>query len=46
MIVIKPIKKKGRVDWDLLFKEANIKNQIPEEDLFQGIISEFDKDEC
>lgn len=45
MIVIKPIKKKGRENWDLLFKEANKKNQTIEEDLFNGITSEFDKNE-
>ncbi|HMR89221.1 MAG TPA: AbrB/MazE/SpoVT family DNA-binding domain-containing protein [Saprospiraceae bacterium] len=45
MIVIKPIKKKRRENWDLLFKEANKKNQTIEEDLFNGITSEFDKNE-
>lgn len=45
MIVIKPIKKTRRENWDLLFKEANKKNQTIEEDLFNGITSEFDKNE-
>lgn len=45
MIVIKPIKKTRRENWDLLFKEANKKNQTIEEDLFNGITSEFDKKE-
>ncbi|HLO54705.1 MAG TPA: AbrB/MazE/SpoVT family DNA-binding domain-containing protein [Saprospiraceae bacterium] len=45
MIVIKPIKKTRRENWDLLFKEANKKNKTIEEDLFNGITSEFDKNE-
>ncbi len=45
MIVIKPIKKTRRENWDLLFKEANKKNQTIEEDLFNGITSEFDMNE-
>jgi len=46
MIIIKPIRKKARDNWDLLFKEANKKNRTQEEDLFGGITSEFDKNEC
>ena len=45
MIIIKPIRKKARDNWDLLFNEANKKNRTQEEDLFGGITSEFDKNE-
>lgn len=44
MIIIKPARKKPRDNWDLLFKEAN-NNQIQEEDLFDGLVSDFDKNE-
>jgi antitoxin MazE len=45
MIIIKPIRKKARDNWEQLFKEANQKNQSKEEDLFEGISNEFDKNE-
>ena len=44
MIIIKPLKKKARENWDQMFSLAN-ENCNLDDDLFEGIQSEFDKNE-
>jgi antitoxin MazE len=45
MIIIKPLNKKPRENWDLMFKEANAGNEEIEENYFEGVTNEFDIDE-
>lgn len=42
MIILKPVSKVTREDWDSLFREANKKFTQKEKDLFEGINNDFD----
>lgn len=42
MIIIKPLRKKARENWDSKFKQANSGIDGSEIDLFDGITNDFD----